>query len=325
MLLAVLIIQKRFFRYTLLQRFHGHNGASVGQDVTVEHHHLQRIQRRARVPVGKIGDHLQHALCQLHPPAAEAARVCQRPAQQLRKLPGRKTVQHKHLAPGQKRRVDLERRVFRGGADEDDASLFHKGQKRILLRFVEAVDLVHEQDGLFAEAAVRLGRLHHFLDLFDTACHGAEINEICLRPVGDDARKRRFAHARRPPEHHGGHTVAVYELAQHLALAQKMPLARKFLQGSRAHPAGQRPPRVCFPKQCLLYHTPCLPALSRVLPAAQAAGVRSFYHIRHGSPMPVSAWSTPVTTPIHRSTSPARTVTLDTLRLIVSRRHRPRA
>ena len=76
---------------------------------------------------------------------------------------------------------------------------------------------------------------------------------------------------------------------RHLALAQKMPLARKFLQGARAHPAGQRPPRVCFPKQCLLYHTPCLPALSRVLPAAQAAGVRSFHHIRHGSSMPVSA------------------------------------
>ena len=46
-----------------------------------------------------------------------------------------------------------------------------------------------------------------------------------LRPVSYThlARKRRFAHARRPPEHHGGHTVAVYELAQHLALAQKMP------------------------------------------------------------------------------------------------------
>ena len=73
------------------------------------------------------------------------------------------------------------------------------------------------------------------------------------------------------------------------------------------------------PRRCLW------PANSSRVPAAQAAGVRSFYHIRHGSSMPVSAWSTPVTTPIHRSTSPARTVTLDTLRLIVSRRHRPRA
>ena len=48
------------------------------------------------------------------------------------------------------RPVDLEGGVFRGGADEHDAAFFHKGQKRVLLGLVEAVDLIHKDDGLFA-------------------------------------------------------------------------------------------------------------------------------------------------------------------------------
>ena len=43
--------------------------------------------------------------------------------------------------------VDLKGGILGRGPDQDDAALFHKGQERILLCLVEAVDLVHKYDG----------------------------------------------------------------------------------------------------------------------------------------------------------------------------------
>ena len=49
--------------------------------------------------------------------------------------------------PRQQRRVDLEVRVLGGGADQRDRAVLDVGQQRVLLRLVEAVDLVDEQHG----------------------------------------------------------------------------------------------------------------------------------------------------------------------------------
>src|SRR4029077_19701712 len=50
------------------------------------------------------------------------------------------------LCSGQQRRVDLEVGVLGRRADEGDDSLLDTGKERVLLRLVEAVDLVEEQD-----------------------------------------------------------------------------------------------------------------------------------------------------------------------------------
>src|SRR5262249_4064378 len=47
---------------------------------------------------------------------------------------------------GQQRRVDLEVRVLRGGADQDQHALLDPRQEGVLLGPVEAVDLVEEED-----------------------------------------------------------------------------------------------------------------------------------------------------------------------------------
>ncbi len=60
------------------------------------------------------------------------------------------------MTAGEQGGDDLERGIFGGGADQDDRSRFHIGQKGILLGFVEAVDLIDKDDGpaVFAEAGV---------------------------------------------------------------------------------------------------------------------------------------------------------------------------
>ena len=76
-------------------------------------------------------------------------------------------------------------------------------QERVLLRFVEAMDFVDEDDGA---RAVLLGPFrvgHDLLDFLDPSEHGGKFDELRLGHVRDDLRQRRLARARRPPENHG--------------------------------------------------------------------------------------------------------------------------
>ncbi len=57
---------------------------------------------------------------------------------------------------------DFKTRVFGGGTDERYGAAFDMGQDGILLRFIEAVDLVDEEDGaLPGELAQFAGIFHH--------------------------------------------------------------------------------------------------------------------------------------------------------------------
>ena len=53
--------------------------------------------------------------------------------------------QNEDLASGKQSGIQLERRILRRRADQNDAAFFHIGEERVLLRFVEAVHLVDEQ------------------------------------------------------------------------------------------------------------------------------------------------------------------------------------
>lgn len=57
-----------------------------------------------------------------------------------------KRVQLNHARTRNERRIHLETRVFRCGANEHHRAVFNRMQKRILLAAIEAVDFVHEQN-----------------------------------------------------------------------------------------------------------------------------------------------------------------------------------
>jgi hypothetical protein len=67
----------------------------------------------------------------------------------------RQAPQHEDFRARQQRGVDFKRRVLRRRADEDDVARFDAREKGVLLRLVEAVDFVDEDD----RAAARRPRI----------------------------------------------------------------------------------------------------------------------------------------------------------------------
>ena len=63
---------------------------------------------------------------------------------------------------------------------------------------------------------------------------------MALGLMGDNLRERGFPHARRPPENHGGHQIALNHAAQDFALADQVLLSGKLIEVLRAKALRQR-------------------------------------------------------------------------------------
>jgi hypothetical protein len=152
-------------------------------------------------------------------------------------------MQDEDLRSREQRRVDLERRVLGGGADEHDVAGLHARQEGVLLCLVEAVDLVDEHDRAPAGAAPPvLGRGHHLFDLLDAGEHGAERHEARLRELGDHPGQRRLAGAGRTPEDDRLQHVALDGEAQRRAGRQDVFLADDVVERAGTHALGERCP-----------------------------------------------------------------------------------
>jgi hypothetical protein len=113
-------------------------------------------------------------------------------------------------------------------------------EEGVLLRFVEAVNLVDEDEGAGAVLAGALRVGHDLLDLFDSGKHGGELDELRFGHGRDDLCERGLARARRSPEDERAHVVALDLRAQRLACADEVLLAGKFFERARAHAVSQR-------------------------------------------------------------------------------------
>ena len=149
-------------------------------------------------------------------------------------------LQHVDAAAREQRGVDFERRILGGRADQANAAFLDVRQKGILLRFVEAVDFVDEDDGARAVLAGALGIAHDLLDFLDAGEHGGELDEVGLGDAGNDLGERGFAGAGRAPEDHRGGIVALDLHAQRFAGADQVLLADEFIERARAHAVGER-------------------------------------------------------------------------------------
>ena len=114
---------------------------------------LQQVQRAARIAVGGARQALPRAVIGAGSPSvANAPRPA--PAPVLRP----RAAEFVDPRAGQQRIVDLEGRVLRGGADEDQRAVLDEGQERVLLCLVEAVHLVDEQHRVSPLAVLRARR-----------------------------------------------------------------------------------------------------------------------------------------------------------------------
>ena len=148
-----------------------------------------------------------------------------------------------HLAAGEQRRVDLEVRVLGRRADQRQQPLFDRGQERVLLRLVEAVDLVEEEDRPLAVPAEAVaGPLHDPADVVDARRDSRELLEGRAGLGGDDPRQRRLPDARRAVEDQRAQPVLLDRPAQRRSFAEHVRLAHQL--GERARPEALRQRRV---------------------------------------------------------------------------------
>ena len=145
------------------------------------------------------------------------------------------------LAAAQQRGDHLEGGVFGRGADQRDDPLLDGPEQRILLRLVEAVDFVDEEErGPLVEEALFAGRLDHFADLLDAGGDGRKGEEGPFELRGDDLGERGFAHARGTPEDERGNVSRFEELAEDAFRAYEVLLSDVFVEGFGAQAFGQR-------------------------------------------------------------------------------------
>ena len=95
-----------------------------------------------------------------------------------REILGRERLELVHLRAREQRGVDLVVRVLGRRADQRHEAFLHRRQQRVLLRLVEAVDLVEEEDRAVAGRAEPLARARqHLAHILDRRRNGGELLE----------------------------------------------------------------------------------------------------------------------------------------------------
>ncbi len=150
-------------------------------------------------------------------------------------------MKSKHSRPGQKSSIELERRVFRRGADQDNSAVFHDRQKRILLGAIKAMNFVYEKQGLASRHTPRASSLENLLEIGNA---GEDRRNLFKREIsfsGKQAGNGRLAGSRRSPEDHGTERTGCNHARQHTFWPGQMFLTGYFRQMLRTQAISKRP------------------------------------------------------------------------------------
>jgi hypothetical protein len=196
---------------------------------------LDGVQEPARVAVGEADQPIFRFLVELQP--------C--PVQQKRKLWRTQRFQHVNRSPGEQCAVHLERRILGGRADEGQQALLDERQEGVLLRLVEAMHLVDEEDRRLAAARELVLRgLHRFADVLHAAEHRRKRHEVRVEGVRHQARERGLARSGRAPEDHRVRLAGLEGEAQRLARAEEVLLAYDLVDRLRPQTLRKRSRRL---------------------------------------------------------------------------------
>src|SRR5436190_18894781 len=186
-------------------------------------------------------------LVHLHVEISEAALfVGQRAVNQLFELFDAERFKSKDLGPRDERAVYVKERIVSGGAYQPNVSGLNVGQEDVLLRLIEMMDLVNEEDGLLSGCVAAIRRASNYATHFGhVTFHAADSNEFGVRHFCDDAGQRGLSAPWRAGEDHRRQTIGFNGASQKFAGAKDVFLADKFLQRARSHPCGERRSAVC--------------------------------------------------------------------------------
>ena len=152
--------------------------------------HFERVVCIAAIAAGVTSQQRQSLVISREMQLAQAAfRVFKSVAQQVDELLFLKRLEHINAAAREQCGDDFERWIFSGRADEANSAALDVGEESVLLRLIETMDFVNEQDGARAHARGLFRLDHDLLDLFDAAHDGREFKERRLRGFGNNLRK----------------------------------------------------------------------------------------------------------------------------------------
>ena len=147
------------------------------------------------------------------------------------------------LAAREQRRVDLEVRVLGGRADQRDQARLDRRQQRVLLRLVEAVDLVQEEDRAPAvgRPAARAPRSSTRAHVGHAGLHRRELHELGCRWRGRRSAPAWSCRCPAAPKKiiDGTRSAAIARRSAALGPDQ-VRLALELVEALRAQPLGQR-------------------------------------------------------------------------------------
>ena len=241
MLLAGLVEMREAVLGRLPPVFPGDGPARAGQFAGP----FQHAERASRVSVGASGDPVQHTRADVIPgPSQSPLAILQRAPQNVRQLLGREWLQDKDRGPRQQRADHLEARILGGRADQEDHPFLDKGEKCVLLRLVEAVNLVAEEDRSAAGRGDALpGLRYDRADARHPLRHSRERDEGGIAAAGQEPRQRGLAAAGRAPQDQARKSAPFEHSPERAAVLQKTRLSRELGEGARAHAGRERGPR----------------------------------------------------------------------------------
>src|SRR5437762_981780 len=124
--------------------------------------------------------------------------VAERAIDQLLQLLDAERFELKNLGARNERTVYIKERVVSSRSNQPEISAFDVGEENILLRFVEVMDLVDEQDRLLTRCAKAIcGSSDDAPHFGDIAFHSAQSHELRVRHVRNYVRERCFSGAGR--------------------------------------------------------------------------------------------------------------------------------
>ena len=158
-------------------------------------------------------------------------------------------LERENLAAAQQRRIDREERVLRGRPDQDHDAALDIGQQDVLLRLVEAMDLVEEQD---RSLAVHLQGVACGLEGFANVLGGRRDGIQSLKPalgvIGDHLGEGGFAGARGTVKNQRADAVGQEHPPKQLAGTNEVFLPRELVDRAGPHSGreGAGQPAILF-------------------------------------------------------------------------------
>ena len=205
---------------------------------------FEQVQRAPRVAVRGGRNSLQGLVADRKAPTEAALLVEQSAAQHREQIILGERLEDIDARAGQQRVVELERGILCRRPDEGQRAVLDVGQEGVLLRLVEAMHLIEEQDRpAIAHVTVLFSLGYRAANVLDAGHDGRQGNEMRFGRSRNEARQGRLARAGRTPEDHRVRPALPDRPEQRLALVEQVPLAREFVERRRSHAIRQRPVR----------------------------------------------------------------------------------